>query len=172
VSVTDYVVDIALILIIFRQTRTRELTARNAVLPLLIILWAGQHYLRGFSVGGNDVALITTFTVIGLGLGSWSGLATRVWRDANGIILARAGGAAVATWIVGMGFRFLFALYANTAAGEQALGRFSAAHAITSAQAWTTALVLMAFAEVLARVGIMQARRWTLTQPARQQVTV
>jgi hypothetical protein len=58
-----------------------------------------------------------------------------------------------------MGFRFAFALYANTTGGDQAIGRFSAAHSITSGQAWTTALVLMAFAEVLARVGIMQWRR-------------
>jgi hypothetical protein len=165
VSVTDYVVDIALILIIFRQARTRELTVRNAILPLVIIAWAGQHYLRGFSVGGNDLALIAGFTVVGLGLGTWSGLATRVWRDVTGTVLARAGAVAVATWIAGMGFRFLFALYANTAAGEQALGRFSAAHGITSGQAWTTALVLMAFAEVLARVGIMQVRRWRLSAP-------
>ena len=31
-SITDYIVDIALILIIFRQIRTRELTPRNAIL--------------------------------------------------------------------------------------------------------------------------------------------
>jgi hypothetical protein len=165
VSVTDYVVDIALILIIFRQTRTRELTARNAVLPMVIIAWAGQHYLRGFTVGGNDLILIAALTLVGLALGSWSGLATRVWRDASGTVLARAGGVAAATWIAGMGFRFLFALYANTTGGETAIGRFSATHGITSGQAWTTALVLMAFAEVISRVVIMQARRWRLTQP-------
>ena len=59
----------------------------------------------------------------------------------------------------GRGFRFVFALYAGTAGGDRAIGRFSAHHAITSGQVWTTALVLMAFAEVLARVAIMQWRR-------------
>jgi hypothetical protein len=35
----------------------------------------------------------------------------------------------------------------------------AAHHSITSGQVWTTALVLMAFGGVLARVGIMQYRR-------------
>jgi hypothetical protein len=64
-----------------------------------------------------------------------------------------------------MGFRFAFAVYANSAGGNAAIGRFSAHHSITSGQAWTTALVLMAFGEVLARVGIMQFRRMRLETP-------
>ena len=73
--------------------------------------------------------------------------------------MSRAGLLAAAIWVAGMGFRFAFALYANTADGERAIGSFSAHHSITSGQAWTTALVLMAFAEVVARVAIMQWRR-------------
>jgi len=168
-STTDYIVDIALILIIFRQIRTRELTARSAVLPLAIVAWAGQHYLHSFPVGGNDLALIAGFTALGLVLGSGSGLATPVWRDENGVF-SRAGTAAVATWIAGMGFRFAFALYANTAAGDAAIGQWSARHGITSGQAWTTALVLMAFGEVLARLALIQWRRWTLTRRPAQLV--
>lgn len=165
-STTDYIVDIALILVIFRQTRTRELTARHAIVPLAIVAWAGQHYLRGFTLGGNDLVLIAAFTVVGLALGAWSGLATRVWRENDGHVVARAGVVAAVTWIVGMGFRFAFALYANTTGGSQAIGRWSAHHAVTSGQVWTTALVLMAFAEVLSRVGIMQWRRWVLSDRA------
>jgi len=169
-SITDYIVDIALILIIFRQIRTRELTPRNAILPLAIIAWAAQHYLRGFTAGGSDLTLIAILTAAGLALGSWSGLATRIWRGPDGAVLARAGLAAAATWIAGMGFRFAFALYATTTPGEQVIGRFSAHHDISSGQAWTTALVLMAFGEVLARVAIIQWRRWKLTtgHPASQ----
>ena len=59
--------------------------------------------------------------------------------------------------------RFAFAVYASTTAGEQVIGRFSAHHAITTGQVWTTALVLMAFGEVLARVAVTQWRRWKLT---------
>jgi len=169
-STTDYIVDIALILIIFRQTSIRELTARHAVLPILIIAWAGQHYLRGFTIGGNDLPLIVGFAVLGAALGSWSGLATKVWREGSGPVLARAGTVAVLTWVAGMGFRFAFAVWANTPSGDRAIGRFSVEHHVTSGQAWTTALVLMAFGEVLARVAIMQWRRARLSQPAAQLV--
>ena len=81
-------------------------------------------------------------------------------------VVARAGVVAAVTWIVGMGFRFAFALYANTTGGSESIGRWSAHHAVTSGQVWTTALVLMAFAEVLSRVGIMQWRRWVLSDRA------
>ena len=36
-SVTDYVIDLLLIAVIFRQVRTHELTIRSAVLPLLLM---------------------------------------------------------------------------------------------------------------------------------------
>jgi len=158
VSTADYVVDILLIVVIFWQIRPRELNARSAVLPLAILVWAGLHYLRGFGVGGNDVLLIALFSSVGIVLGVWSGLATRVWSD-HARVYAQVGAVAAGTWVLGMGFRFAFAVYANTAGGEEAIGRFSVHHAITSGQAWTTALVLMAFGEVLARVTIMQVRR-------------
>jgi hypothetical protein len=169
-STTDYIVDIALILVIFWQVRPRELTAGAVVLPLAILVYAGFHYLHRFTVGGNDLLLMVLFTLVGVGLGAWSGLATRVWRDGD-LVLARAGVLAAATWIAGMGFRFAFALYANTVGGEHAIGRFSAHHSITSGQAWTTALVLMAFAEVLARVAIMQWRRMHARDVALQAAT-
>ena len=157
-STADYVVDTLLVVVIFWQVRPRELTARSAVLPLAILVWAGVHYLRGFGVGGNDVLLMAAFSALGIGLGVWSGLATRVWSDETRVY-AQVGAIAAGTWVAGMGFRFAFAVYANSVSGEEAIGRFSAGHAITSGQAWTTALVLMAFGEVLARVAIMQARR-------------
>jgi hypothetical protein len=34
---TDYVVDVLLIAVIFRQLRPRELTTRSAVLPLVLV---------------------------------------------------------------------------------------------------------------------------------------
>jgi hypothetical protein len=170
-STTDYVVDIALILVIFWQVRPRELTATAVILPLAIIAYAGHHYLHRFTIAGNDVLLMVAFTLAGVALGTWSGLATRVWRDGDHV-LARAGVLAAATWVAGMGFRFAFALYANTSGGDRAIGRFSAHHSITSGQAWTTALVLMAFAEVLGRVGIMQWRRIHASDAALQPAVV
>jgi hypothetical protein len=172
-STTDYVVDIALILIIFRQLKARELTARTALLPLAIVIWAGQHWLRGFAVGGHDLALIVGFGVVGLVLGALSAWGTQVWRRGDGTVLSRVGAAGVLTWIAGMGFRFAFAVWANTDSGAAAVGRFSREHDITSSQAWTTALVIMAFAEVLARLVILQVRRVRLADAAlRERVPV
>jgi len=165
VSTTDYIVDILLILVIFRHVRPSGLTPRSALLPIAIMGWAGIHYLHGFKLGGDDVLLIAALTMIGIALGCASGLTTRVWESTPGQVLASVGASAIVFWVVGMGFRFAFALYANSAAGEAAIGRFSARHSITSSQAWITALVLMAFGEVLARVAIMQYRRLRLSRP-------
>ncbi len=57
-SVTDYVIDILLILVIFRQVRPHELTPRAALLPLALLAAAGIIYLRPFTLRGNDLALI------------------------------------------------------------------------------------------------------------------
>jgi hypothetical protein len=49
-----------------------------------------------------------------------------------------------------------------------AIGRFSAAHHITSAQAWAAALVMMALADVLARLTVLfvRSRRLAATPSA------
>jgi hypothetical protein len=159
VSVTDYIVDILLFAVIFRLLRARELTAKSVILPLALIVYAGSHYLHHFTLSGNDLTLIVILTTIGIGFGTASGASTSVWRSEHGTILARAGAVAATTWVLGMGFRFGFSIYANSQSGGHTLARFSADHAITSAQAWTTALVLMAFGEVLARVAVLQLRR-------------
>ena len=158
-SLTDYIIDILLISLIFRQMRRRELTIRSVLLPVGLIAVAGANYLHPFTPGGNDITLIAFLTAVGIVLGTLSALATRVWRDQSGSVMAQAGIQAAAAWILGMGFRFAFAIYANSVDGEHALARFSVQHAITGANTWTTALVLMAFGEVLARVLILQARR-------------
>ena len=73
-------------------------------------------------------------------------------------VLASAGVLSVIAWVAGMGFRFGFEYYAYHS-GAGAVGRFSVSHDITGAQIWTTALVLMAFGQVIARVGVLQYRR-------------
>jgi hypothetical protein len=57
-----------------------------------------------------------------------------------------------------MGFRFWFAYYAYHGGGP-AVASFSLRHDISGADIWTTALVLMAFGQVLARLGVLQVRR-------------
>jgi hypothetical protein len=165
-SVTDYVIDILLIAIIFRQTRPHQLTPRSALLPLVLMVAAGIIYLRSFTLGGNDLALIIILAIAGIVFGTVSAFADKLWRDNAGRLIARAGVISVIAWVLGMGFRFVFAYYAYHSGGPS-IARFSASHDITGAQIWTTALVIMAFGQVLARVGVLQARRVrAASQPA------
>jgi len=161
-SVTDYAIDIALILIVLRQIRTRPLTARSAVIPFVILAIAGSHYLKGFPTKGDDLLMDVVLVVAGAAFGIVSGLTTKVWKDAAGHIVCQAGVTAAAVWILGMAIRMGFDIWANTKSGETSLYHFSMHHSITSAQAYATAFVLMAFAQVLIRVGIMQFRRVSL----------
>ena len=64
-TTTDYVIDILLIAVIFRQARPRELTLRNALLPLVLVAVAGAVYLGPVTVRGNDLALIVILVVAG-----------------------------------------------------------------------------------------------------------
>ena len=131
-SVTDYVIDILLILVIFRQVRPHELTPRAALLPLALLVAAGIIYLRPFTLRGNDLALILILAAAGLVLGGLSGLADRIWRDKRRRLMFRAGAISVITWVAGMGFRFSFAYYAYHSGGP-AVARFSVRHDITGA---------------------------------------
>ena len=89
-----------------------------------------------------------SFSFLGIGCAVWS----RIERDDTGSIVVKAGVAAAALWIAGVGSRLAFQLYATHGGGES-LGRFSMAHQITTSQAWVTALILMAFGEVLFRTA-------------------
>ena len=167
-SITDYVIDILLVLVIFRQVRPHELTLRTVVLPLVLLAVAGIVYLRPFTVRGNDLAVIVILTAAGIVLGGLSGLADSIWRDGRRLMF-RAGAVSVITWVAGMGFRFGFAFYAYHG-GAASVASFSARHDITGANIWTTALVLMAFGQVLARLGVLQGRRVrAVSQPAASQ---
>ena len=90
-TTTDWILDIALILIVLRQIRPGRVDARFVLLPLAIVAWVGHLYLRALPSTGNDLTLIG----LGIGLGALFGLAggltTRIWRDRGGQAMARAG---------------------------------------------------------------------------------
>ena len=157
-SVTDYIVDILLILVIFRAVRPHPLTPRAALLPLVLLAVAGVIYLRPFTLRGNDLTLILILAAAGIVLGALSGLADRIWPDEHQRLLSRAIALSVIAWVIGMGFRFGFAYYAYHGGGP-AVARFSAQHDLSGANIWTTALVAMAFGQVLARLAVLQIRR-------------
>ena len=159
-SVSDYVVDILLIALVLRQLRARQLTTRVVILPIILVVWAWTSYFHPFSANGHDALLIVVFAVVGLALGIASGLTTKVWESDHKVMF-QAGVWAAVTWIAGMGFRLGFQIWANSTSGAASITRFSIRHDINSAQAWVTALLLMALCEVLARLGVLQWRLLT-----------
>jgi hypothetical protein len=156
-TLSDYLIDIALIAVVLLQVRGRRLTTRSMLLPILLVGWAAHSYVHSIPTAGNDLILVIGCTVVGATLGGLCALATSLKLDADGFVVAKAGFVAAALWILGVGARFAFQLYASHGGGP-ALERFSTSHDITSPAAWTAALVLMAIGEVLLRTGIIALR--------------
>lgn len=164
-TTTDWILDLALIGVVVFQVRGRRLTTRWLILPVVIVSWAAIEYLRAFPTGGNDLWLIGLSTALGLVLGALCGIFTTVRLTADGAPFAQARVLAAVFWVLGVGLRFAFQLYA-THGGGAAIVRFSAQHQITSIQAWVTSLLLMAIAEVLARTVVLWVRAMTLQRQA------
>lgn len=152
----DWLLDIALIGIVVLQLRGMPLTARTLLLPVVLVVWAATNYLHGVPTAGDDLLLVVPAALVGLGLGVGVGILTRVYRNADGVVFARATVWAAALWVLGMGVRLVFQIYVTHGGGES-VGRFSIAHHL-DAQAWVTALVLMAFGQVLARTVVVWLR--------------
>jgi hypothetical protein len=155
---TDYLIDIALIAVVLLQIRGRRLTFGSLIIPIGIVVYAATQYLHSVPTAGNDLWLVGIGLTAGMALGVLTGLFTSVRSSAQGAY-AKAGIAAATLWLVGVGTRFAFQLYASNGGGA-AIERFSAHHAITSSAAWTAALILMALGEVVARTAVLGARGW------------
>jgi hypothetical protein len=156
-TTTDWIVDIALILIVFRQLRESKLGLSTILLPLGIIGWAASQYLHGFPTAGNDLTLVAVLTVVGVIFGLVSGLLTRVRYDGDKVYV-KATVAAAGVWVISMGARMAFAIWTSHASGAAHIATFSASHNITSSQSWVDALLLMAIGEVAARIAVMFVR--------------
>ena len=168
-TLTDYLIDSLLVLIVLRQVREARFDTMAIVLPLGIAAVVAKSYLQGIPTTGNDLLLVLGFAAIGITLGVVSGLTTRVRTDGGKHALVKAGWIAAGVWVLGMGFRFAFAVWASNGGGPD-LVRFSAEHHISSGKAWTAALVLMALGEVVCRTGVLwyRAHRALGDQPAPQ----
>ena len=152
---TDWLVNIALVAVVLRQIRWNKIDLRFVLVPLALVGVAVASYLKTVPTAGNDLVLIVGLICVGITFGSLSAWATSI-RSEHGVASARARALSVLLWIVGIGSRMAFVLYA-THGGQPAITRFSIAHHLTG-NAWTAALVLMALAEVLTRVGVLVAR--------------
>jgi hypothetical protein len=154
---TDWIIDIALVLIVLRQMRAEHFTFRFILLPLGIVAFTAHKYLTGLPTGGNDLTLIGSCLAAGTILGLIGGLITRVFtRDGKTFI--QAGPAAATLWVTSMGARLGFIIWITHSAGKAHLANFSLTHSITGADVWQTALVVLALSEVIVRIAIITIR--------------
>lgn len=153
----DYAIDIALIAIVLLQIKEAPVTLRGLLRPLVLISISVAHYLTSVPTAGNDVVLELALLGTGASIGIASGLVAHMRRSDTGDALVRAGWASAAFWVLGMGARMAFA-YAMSHGWQQPVRDFSVAHTITSEQAWVVALLLMAVAEAIGRIAVIQTR--------------
>jgi hypothetical protein len=155
-NTTGYLLNAAMILVVVLQLRGRRLTLRRLLLPFAIVAFVAPKYLHGIPSSGNSVLLVAGGTAAGLALGALCGLYTRVYRDRAGAPFVRATGIAAALWILGVGARLAFVLYAEHGGGPSIV-RFSVDHGL-SMRAWAPAFVLMALGEVVSRTVVLLVR--------------
>jgi hypothetical protein len=155
-SLDDWVISLALMLVVLRQIRGRRLTIGGIVWPVALVGWAAFTYLRTIPDYYSDWLFTIALAVVGLVLGLATGLLTKVYRDQDKVI-GKATGAAAVLWIIGMGSRLAFGIVALNG-GAQAIGRLSDDMHLHSANTWPTALITMALCEVLSRTGVLLIR--------------
>ncbi|MGC0423503.1 hypothetical protein [Embleya sp. AB8] len=155
-NTTDWIIDILLVLVVFRQLREGPLDHKTFLIPLGIVGFVASKYLHTIPTAGNDLVLIGALTAIGAALGVAGGVFTRI-RSAGGHLLIKAGAVSAVLWVLGMGARMGFQVWVDHG-GADDVARFSLAHHITTTQAWVAAFVLMALTEVVTRVATIFVR--------------
>jgi len=147
-NVEDYLISIALLALVVRQIRGKKITLFGLLWPLAIVLYAGYKYLDGVPTNDNNLRLIIACMVVGAVLGVGCGLLTKVFQKKDTVV-AKATGGAVILWVVGIGARLAFGLYAENG-GDGHIVNFSTGHGLNP-QVWAPALVLMSLIEVIGR---------------------
>lgn len=109
-TTTDWITDIALVLVVFRQLREGRLDLKSFLIPLGIVAFVAHTYLDSVPTAGNDLVLIGTLAGVGAVLGVAGGVYTRI-RVASGHLLIKAGAVSAILWVVGMGARMGFQLW-------------------------------------------------------------
>ncbi|MFJ8137886.1 hypothetical protein [Streptomyces sp. NPDC096013] len=155
-NTTDWITDIALVLIVFRQLREGRLDLKSYLIPLGIVTFVASHYLHSVPTAGNDLVLIGTLIAAGAALGIAGGVFTRI-RGAGEHLYIKAGAVSAILWVLGMGARMGFQVWVDHG-GAGNVARFSIAHQITTDQAWVAAFVLMALTEVVTRLATIFLR--------------
>jgi hypothetical protein len=161
-TISEYLIDSALVLLVLLQIRERELTTKQIIRPVVTLAIAVVIYLHGIPTAGNDLVLAGALALIGGLIGLGSGYTVIFRRSDDGRVLFRAGWLSGIFWVLGMGSRFAFAYWASHG-GSSSIASFSAHHSITGGEAWTLALLAMAVFEVLGRTAVLVVRRRELS---------
>lgn len=151
-TTTQWLLNIGLLIFILATNLgTRTVTRRRLAMPLLLAAAAGVLLLSNVPTRGNDVALDLIGAGAGVALGILASVLMPVERCADGTVASQAGVLYAVLWLLVIGGRIFFAESAN---GWAATGirDFSISNAITGADAWTAAFVIMALSMVTARV--------------------
>lgn len=156
-TIFDYLLYGALIAPVVSQVNGRRVNLRWLVLPVAVVAYVAFRYLHGIPTSGANLDLAMAGAGAGLLLGTGCGLATAVFRRADGAAIAKAGAAAVVLWVVGVGARLAFALYASHGAGPPS-DTSPPPTASPSGKAWAACLILMALGEVAARSAVLGAK--------------
>lgn len=155
-TTTEYLLNAALILVVVRQLRGKRLIGSAIYVPLGICAYVGYTYLHSIPTSGNNLVLVVVGAAAGLTLGALCGITTLVYPDRDGIPFGRATGAAAVLWVLGIGARIAFSLYAQHGGGAT-IARFTYEHAL-SQEAWVAAFVLMAILEAVGRTAVLLVR--------------
>jgi hypothetical protein len=156
-TITDYLINFALVALVVLQVRGSRLDLKTALRPVVLVAAAALYYLHAIPTSGNDLRLYAVLGGIGLVLGVACAATTRVWRANDGSAYAKAGGIAAALWVIGIGSRLAFEEFWSHG-GTHTIVNFSIAHDITGQSAWVAGLVTMALAEVISRLAVIRAR--------------
>jgi len=155
VTATDWIIDIVLIGLVVLQLIERRLSIVQVLLPVAIIIWAIVTYVHSIPTDGNNLFLITLAVVVGAAIGAGVGLLTRV-RVKDGVVVVKATIIAAILWVMGMGSRLAFQLWA-THGGGMSVGRFDFTYHL-STDVWASALIFMAAATIALRSAILLTR--------------
>jgi len=164
-TITDWSTDIGLLAIVLLQLRSRRLGFVQLVLPLLLVGLAVWYYFTAWPTTTNGGLLLAAGVAVGALLGIAAGASTRVWNH-DDHPFARATALSAGLWILGMGFRLVFQIWATSSAGAAHVTTFSVQHLIEQA-AWVDALLFMAVGQVVARTVVLSARGLIMHQRIR-----
>jgi hypothetical protein len=133
-TLTMYLMNIALVELVVLQIRGHKITRARLALPVVMAGYAATQFLHTIPTAGNDLVLETTLALAGCALSVAAGLTTRVTRLGQGAV-AKAGAVAGVLWVLGIGARMAFSLWVSHG-GAPAVARFSVLHHITTWPAW------------------------------------